>query len=56
MRKVSLMYRKLRFLIKYGRKNREEMGVIVDKFYAAGRITQEEKKDLDRLLGREESN
>lgn len=50
------MYRKLRFLIKYGRKNREETGVIVDKFYAAGRITQEEKKDLDRLLGREESN
>ena len=50
------MYKKLRFLIKYGRKNREEMGVIVDKFYAAGRITQEEKKDLDRLLGREESN
>ena len=50
------MYKKLKFLIKYGKKSREEMGAIVDKFYAAGRITQEEKDELNRLLGREESN
>lgn len=50
------MYKKLKFLIKYGKKNREDMCAIVDKFYAAGRITLEEKRDLDKLLGREESN